>query len=94
MFDGYSRGVPTVNADLAAERDLLNRNVDEMIRLCQCATDAGLWTQQEAQRHTARLESLRAKWNADFEELAALHERLREARERTRKESPAVMPER
>ena len=64
-----------MKADLCAELDLLNRNVDEMIRLCQCASDAALWTRQEAQRHTARLESLRAKLNADFRVIMDSHER-------------------
>jgi hypothetical protein len=64
-----------MKADLCAELDLLNRNVDELLRLCQCATDAGLWTRQEAQRHTVHLESIRAKLNADFRELMALRER-------------------
>jgi hypothetical protein len=72
--------------DLCAELDLLNRNVDDMIRLVQRATDAGVWTQQEATWHAARLESLRAKLNADFRELIGL-------RERARKESPPSMPE-
>jgi tRNA U34 5-carboxymethylaminomethyl modifying enzyme MnmG/GidA len=48
-----------MKADLRAELDLLNRNVNEMIRLFQSGTDAGLWTRQEAERHTAHLESLR-----------------------------------
>ena len=64
-----------MKADLRAELGLLNRNVDEMIRLVQRATDAGLWTHQEATRHEARLESLRAKLNIDFRELMALRER-------------------
>lgn len=71
--------------DLRAERDLLNRNVEEMICLCQCAADAGLWPCEEAQRHTARLESLREKLNEDFTKLIVLHKRLSEERERTRK---------
>jgi hypothetical protein len=74
-----------MKADLHAELDLLNRNVDELIRLCQCATDVGVWSQQEALRHTARLESLRAKLNADFRELLDLHKRADEALERRRK---------
>jgi hypothetical protein len=69
-----------MKADLRAELDLLNRNVDEMIRLCQCAIDAGIWTRQEAQRHTAGLESLRAKFNADFRELVDLRERVEKMR--------------
>jgi len=72
--------------DLCTELDLLNRNVVEMIRLCQCATVAGVWTRQEAQRHTARLESLRTKMNTDFKEIIALRKCLREARERARTE--------
>jgi len=75
-----------MKADLGAELDVMNRNVDELIRLCQCATDAGVWTTQEATRHTARLDSLRAKLDADFRELMGSHERVKEARERTRKE--------
>jgi hypothetical protein len=70
-----NRGVPAVKADLRAELDLLNRNVDEMIRFFQRATDAGIWTPQEAARHAARLELLRAKLNADFGELIVLCER-------------------
>jgi hypothetical protein len=62
-----TRGVPTMKSDLRTELGLLNRNVDEMIGFLQCATDAGVWTQQEATWHTARLESLRAKLNADSE---------------------------
>ena len=53
-----------MKADLRAELGLLNRNVDEMLRLLQCATDAGIWTPQEATLHVARLELLRAKLNA------------------------------
>ena len=64
-----------MKADLRAEIDLLNRNVDEMIHLFRGATDAGVWTRREAERHERRLESLRAKLNADFRELMALHER-------------------
>jgi hypothetical protein len=70
-----NRGVPKLEADLRAELGLVNRNVDEMIRLFQCARDAGIWTPEEYKRHTARLEYLRAKWNADFRELLALRER-------------------
>jgi hypothetical protein len=58
-----------------AELVLLNRNVDEMIRLGQCATDAGIWTPQEATRHAARLELLRANVNADFAEWVSVKER-------------------
>ena len=65
-----------MKADLRAELDLLNTNVDEMIRLCQCAADGGLWTRQEAQRRTARLEFLRAKLNADFAELVVRNARI------------------
>jgi len=64
-----------MKADLREELDLLNRDVDEMIRLCQCATDSGVWTRQEAQRHAARLESLRTKLNADFQKLTGSDER-------------------
>lgn len=78
--------------DLHAEPDLLNRNVDELIRLCQCATDVGVWTTQEAGLHTAHLDLLRTKVNADFRELIALRERLREARERALVESRPLLP--
>jgi hypothetical protein len=64
-----------MKADLRAELGLLNRNVDEMIRLFQCARDAGIWTRREATRHEELLELLRAKVNADFRELIALRER-------------------
>ncbi len=37
-----------MKADLRAELDLLNRNVNAMIRLFQSATDAGLRVRQEA----------------------------------------------
>ena len=63
-----------MKADLRAEVRLLNRNVNEMIRLFRCATDAGVWTRREAERHERRLESLRAKLNADFRELIALRD--------------------
>ena len=72
-----------MKVDLCAELDLLNRNVEEMLRLCRLARDAGVWTRQETQRHTARLESLRSKLNADFQELAALREYADRALERT-----------
>jgi hypothetical protein len=70
-----NRGVPTMKADLRAQLVLLNKNVVEMIRLVQRATDAGIWTLHEAARHEARLDLLRAKLNADFKELMALRER-------------------
>ena len=63
-----------MKADLCTEFSLLNRNVDEMIRLFHCATDAGIWTRREAARNEARLELLRARWNADFKELMNLQE--------------------
>ena len=66
-----------MKADLRAELDLLNRNVDEMIRLFQRATDAGIWTLHEATRHKARLESIRKKLNADYREIMARDERAR-----------------
>jgi hypothetical protein len=66
-----------MKADLRAELDLLNRNVDEMIRLFQCTADAGIWTQREATRHEARLESIRKKLNADYLEIMARDERTR-----------------
>jgi hypothetical protein len=81
-----------MKADPREELDLLNRNVDEMIRLFQRATDAGVWTPQDAARHEARLELVRAKLNSDFREIIALGERPSEARERARKESPPLMP--
>jgi len=77
-----------VTADLCAEVDLMNRNADELIHLCQCATDAGVWSREEAQRHTARLESLRAKLNADFQELVRSHERANASRRRTQNTGP------
>jgi hypothetical protein len=77
-----------MKGDLCAELGLLNRNVDEMIRLLQCATDAGVWTQQEATWHAARLESLRAKLNADFRELMALRERANGSRISTQNARP------
>ena len=82
----------TMKADPREELDLLNRNVDEMIRLVQRATDAGIWTPQEAARREARLELLRVKLNADFREIIASGERPSEARERARNESPPLMP--
>jgi hypothetical protein len=69
-----------MKADLRAELGLLHRNVDGMIRLFQCATDAGIWTREEAERHESRLELLRAKLNADFRELMALRERANGSR--------------
>jgi hypothetical protein len=82
-----------MKADLTEEIALMNRNVDEMIRLCQCATEAGLWSQQKAEQHTARLESFREKLNADFRELIALREHADQTRERGRRETPSLMPE-
>jgi hypothetical protein len=60
-----------MKADLRAQLVLLNKNVDEMIRLVQRATDAGIWTLHEATRHAARPELLR---EID-KELMALRER-------------------
>jgi hypothetical protein len=74
-----------MKADLPAELDLLNRNVDELIRLCQCVTDAGIWTRHEGTTHTLRLESLRGKLNADFQELMTLRHCANEARDYPRK---------
>ena len=74
-----NRGVPTMKGDLRAKLVLLNRNVNEMIRLVERATDARIWAPQEATRHVARLEFLRAKLNADFGELMALRERATES---------------
>jgi hypothetical protein len=78
-----------MKADLRAELGLLHRNVDEMMRLLQCATDAGIWTREEAKRHEARLELLRAKLKADFTELMALRERANGSRLSTRNLHPA-----
>ena len=69
-----------MKADLRAELVLVNRNVDEMIRLVQRATDAGIWTRQEATRHEARLDLLRAKLNTDFAELISAKERFEQHR--------------
>jgi hypothetical protein len=66
-----------MKADLREELDLLNRNVDEMIRLFQCTADAGIWTKREATRHQARLESIRKKLNADYLEIMARDDRTR-----------------
>ncbi len=77
-----------MKADLRAELGLLNRNVDEMIRLLQCATDAGIWIRQEAAQHEARLALLRAKLNADLRELMALRERANGLRLRTQNAHP------
>jgi hypothetical protein len=74
-----------MKADLREELDLLNKNVDEIIRLFQRTTDAGIWTQKEATRHAVRLESIRKKLNADYREIMAMHER-------SRKESTPVKP--
>ena len=59
--------MPTMKGDLRAQLVLLNKNVDEMIRLVQRA-------------HLARPELVRAKSNADFSELAVLRERANESR--------------
>ena len=77
-----------MKADLRVELGLLNRNVDEMISLVRSATDAGIWTPQEAARLTARLESLRAKLTADFKELMDLHERANTLRPSTQNAYP------
>jgi hypothetical protein len=74
--------------DLWAELGLVNRNVDEMIRFLQCATDACIWTPEEATRHTARLELLGAKLNADFRELMALRDRANDSRLSTQNAHP------
>jgi hypothetical protein len=70
-------GVPNMKADLSAELALLNRNVDEIIGLLQCVTDAGIWTRQEATEHETRLESIRKNFNADYREIMARDERTR-----------------
>ncbi len=80
--------VSKMKADLRAELGLVNRNVDEMIGLLQRATDAGIWTRQEATRHESRLASLRAKLNADFRELTALREPANGLRLRTQDTHP------
>jgi hypothetical protein len=77
-----------VKGDLRAELVLLNRNVDEMVRLVQRATDAGIWTPQEATRQVERLELLRAKLNADLGDLVALRERANESRLSTQDTHP------
>jgi hypothetical protein len=77
-----------MEADLRAELGLLNRNVDEMIRLFQRATDTGIWTREEATRHGAHLELLRAKLTADFKELMALRERANGSRLSTQNVHP------
>jgi hypothetical protein len=69
-----------MKADLRAELGLVNRNVDEMIRLLECAAVAGIWTRQEATRLEARLELLRAKLNSDFAELVSAKERFEQHR--------------
>jgi hypothetical protein len=69
-----------MKADLYTKHDLWNKSADEMIRLFQRVQDAGIWTQQEATRHVAGLESLRAKLNSDFRELMALCERTNASR--------------
>ena len=74
-----------MKADLREELDLLNRNVDEMIRLFQCTADAGIWTKREATRHQARLESIRKKLNADYREIM-------DRDKRTRKEPTPLKP--
>lgn len=77
-----------MKAGLRAQLELLNKNVDEMIRLVQRATDAGIWTLHEATRHAARLELLRGKLNADFSELMVLRERANESRLSTQNAHP------
>jgi hypothetical protein len=76
--------------DLRSEIDLLNRNVGELIRLFQCATDAGIWTPQEAAQHVARLELVRAKLNADSREIMALRERANASRLNTQNADPLI----
>jgi hypothetical protein len=71
--------------DLRAELNLMNQNVEEMIRLCQAAADAGVWTCEKAQTHMARLKSFRAQLHVHFQELMALRESLHPAREHKRK---------
>jgi hypothetical protein len=68
-----------MKGNLQAERRLLNRNVDELNRLLQCATGNGIWTPQEGTRHVGHHELVRAKLNADFRELMDLRERVKES---------------
>jgi hypothetical protein len=77
-----------MKAGLRAQLVRLNKNVDEMIRLVQRATDAGIWTRHEATRHAAGLELLRGKLNADFSELMVLRERANESRLSTQNAHP------
>ena len=79
-----------MKADLGAEIALMNKNVGEMIRLFHCATDAGIWSREEAARHEAMIELPRTKMNAGFRELLALRERANWARLRTQNEHPAT----
>jgi len=68
-----------MKADVRAQLVLLNKNVDEMIRLVQRATDAGAFGLY-MRRHAARLELLRAKLNGDFSELMVVRELANESR--------------
>ena len=77
-----------MKADLRAQVVLLNKNVDEMIRLVQRATNAGIWTLHEATPHATRLELLRAELNADFSELMVLREPANESRPSTQNPHP------
>jgi hypothetical protein len=79
-----------MRVDICGELALWNKNVDEMIHLIQRAQDAGIWTQQEAERHKARLQVLRTELNADFNELVALRERAAGRRLSERNEHPVV----
>jgi hypothetical protein len=79
-----------MKADLCAKLRLLDRNVDEMIRLFQCATDAGIWSQQEAARHQATIELLRTKLNENFKELLLLRECANGSQLRAQNEHPAT----
>ena len=63
-----------MRVDICDDLALWNKNVDEIIHLFQRAQEAGIWTQQEAAGHEARLEVLRAQLNADLNELVALRE--------------------
>jgi hypothetical protein len=69
-----------MKVDLGTDFVLLNINVDEITRLFQCATDAGIWTREEAKRYETRLELIRAKLNADFRDLVDLRERAKASR--------------
>jgi hypothetical protein len=72
-----------MQTDLGADCDLLNRNVDELIRLFQSAADAGIWTPPDAAQDVASLELVRAKLDADSREVVVLRERANASRRST-----------